>query len=196
MKEATALWLCLIVLATLSSPVGLFAQKVRGQDPELSRIRAEKARAAKDAEQRLPKYLRKMGPQLRSLLQRMQADGITRQNAKLRRAEQYSQGSLFQVDTLGAILMELSVRDLQCETVESLESLGVVISGYHTRNGLQDKDAVEYFRAGGVVIGDEYLGMHGTLECRVPCDAVEEVAKMESVHNMMSTGIFIKGQTR
>jgi hypothetical protein len=121
----------------------------------------------------------------------MKDDGVTRENARSRHVDKRYSDMVFHLDSLGRIQMELYVWNLQITTIQTLESLGVGIHLYAHQKGMPEAAAVNYLKKSGVGIIRNYLEGPGIIDCSVPFDAVEEIAKMKSISHFNAALISI-----
>jgi hypothetical protein len=137
--------------------------------------------SANAVEAKLPPYLRKMGNLLRDHIKKMKDAGVTSANPRSKEVQRKFSTKVIHVDSLARIKMELYFRNLDLTTIGNLQKWGVKFNGYGYEKGAEKSAVVNYFKQHDIPVLPNYTTGPAVLDCNVPFDTVEGVAKLPSL---------------
>ena len=142
--------------------------------------------AKRDVEEKLPSNLQRMGPPLRDLIKRMKDAGITRENASSKEVVKIFSTEYRQVDSLGRILIEVSLSKLDEATVDEWLSWGVAIEAVIYPENKVEANVIKKLKSTGAYCENQNPMSYISIDVDVPFDRVEEFAKLSTIRAFQS----------
>src|ERR1043166_469222 len=118
---------------------------------------------------------------LRKTIQKMKDDGVTRKNAVSRKVHIKYSTSTLHVDSLGRIQMVLYFKDFDIQTIRKLQTWDVKFNVVGIYKGNREDGPQSYFKKLRVPVVINYGESPTEIDCQVPFDVVEEVAKLPTL---------------
>jgi hypothetical protein len=201
MKHNNIFFFSVLLIVSLCLFHEIPAQEKSGMTDSIQQNKLTKKRTIEDlhhewdsanvAESRLPSYLRKMGNLLRDHIKKMKDAGVTSANARSKVVQRNFSSGVFHVDSLARIQMVLHFKDLDIAMLDKLQKMGIKISLMGCRSSSRQEELLSYLREEHIGVVSIDQSSPDELDCWVPFDRVEEVAKLPSLLSMNAYSIVI-----
>lgn len=133
----------------------------------------------------LPKHEQKMENVLRKLVAELKTVARTKENSARNIQERFSKNDLY-FDPEGRIMLKITIKKLDKPTIDKLLSLNSKIVGVVFNSKNFDQSAVDELKRKKISVDGYNIG-YTLIECYLPIESVEEIAKLINVQLLVAT---------